>query len=497
MAFLWGRLFGIIALEESEHIWSRPVNLSISTRLGLGFGVLILLILGFGSFVLHQMSELEKQSRILLQHPFTVVRALDTVAVNIVKIHREMKDLANVVQPDQVRFHLSRVDAYEKEALQQLELVRSKFLGDKIEVEQVHQALMDWRPIREDVVRLRLAGDRTAADVVTRGVGARHTVLLESELLDLRRFAGTKADETLVNVESVTSESREIIGAVLVLAAFLGVAIAVPIARSIRNPLVRLDHAVARVSEGDMEQQVAVQSRDELGRLSLAFNSMVTRIRENTQEIQRKSEENERLLLNILPAPVAQRLKRESGVIAEHFEHVSVLFADIVGFAKLSQELTANEMVEWLNEVYSAFDAFVVSRGVEKIRTIGDNYMVASGVPFAREDHAVAITDLALDMIGFIETMRPVGDHTLSFRVGINSGSAVGGVIGTHKFQYDIWGDSVNTAARMESHGQPGRIHVSHETYLLIKDAFECEPRGGIAVKSKGLMETWFVCGRR
>ena len=215
------------------------------------------------------------------------------------------------------------------------------------------------------------------------------------------------------------------------------------------------------------------------------------------RELDEERAESERLLLNILPKPIALQLKEKPGVIAERFDHVSVLFADIVGFTPLSQELSAEAMVEWLNGVYSAFDAFVVGRGVEKIRTIGDNYMVASGVPFPRSDHASAITDLALDMIGFIETMKPVGRHKPTFRIGINSGSAVGGVIGTHKFQYDIWGDSVNTAARMESHGQPGRIHVSRETYELIKDEFDCESEGVIPVKGKGDMRTWFVTGRR
>ncbi len=214
-------------------------------------------------------------------------------------------------------------------------------------------------------------------------------------------------------------------------------------------------------------------------------------------ELDEERAESERLLLNILPAPIAERLKEGPGVIAERFDHVSVLFADIVGFTPLSQELSADEMVEWLNGVYSAFDAFVVKRGVEKIRTIGDNYMVASGVPFPRQDHAQAVTELALDMIGFIETMEPVGKHKPTFRIGINSGSVVGGVIGTHKFQYDIWGDSVNTAARMESHGAPGRIHVSDQTYSLIKDNFECELHGVIPVKGKGDMQTWFVLGRR
>jgi class 3 adenylate cyclase len=207
--------------------------------------------------------------------------------------------------------------------------------------------------------------------------------------------------------------------------------------------------------------------------------------------------ESERLLLNILPEPVAQRLKTEPGIIADRYESASVLFADIVGFTPLSETLTAEEMVEWLNEVYSEFDALVQKHGVEKIRTIGDGYMVAAGVPFPREDHAAAITRLALDIKSYFEALPPVHGHTANFRIGINSGPLVGGVIGTHKFQYDLWGDAVNTAARMESHGVPGRIQITAATHALIKDQFSCEPRGPIEVKGKGEMETWFVVGER
>ncbi len=207
--------------------------------------------------------------------------------------------------------------------------------------------------------------------------------------------------------------------------------------------------------------------------------------------------ESERLLLNILPEPVAQRLKTEPGVIADRYESASVLFADIVGFTPLSETLSAEEMVEWLNEVYSAFDAFVQDRAVEKIRTIGDGYMVAAGVPFPRDDHAAALTRLALDIKVYFEALPPVHGHTADFRIGINSGPVVAGVIGTHKFQYDLWGDAVNTAARMESHGVPGRIQITAATHELIKDQFSCEPRGPIEVKGKEAMETWFVLGER
>jgi class 3 adenylate cyclase len=205
--------------------------------------------------------------------------------------------------------------------------------------------------------------------------------------------------------------------------------------------------------------------------------------------------ESERLLLNILPAPIAERLKTDSGVIADRFDSVSVLFSDIVGFTPLAESLSPEEMVEWLNDVYSEFDSLVQKHEVEKIRTIGDGYMAAAGVPFDREDHARALVLLAMDMKAHFEILPPIQGQRASFRIGISSGPVVGGVIGTHKFQYDIWGDTVNTASRMESHGVPGRIHISAATHQLIQDDFRCEARAPIEVKGKGMMNTWFVEG--
>jgi adenylate cyclase len=210
-------------------------------------------------------------------------------------------------------------------------------------------------------------------------------------------------------------------------------------------------------------------------------------------ELDEEKSESERLLLNILPGAIAQRLKTEPGIIADRFDSVSVLFSDIVGFTPLAETLSAQQMVEWLNEVYSVFDALVQAHDVEKIRTIGDGYMVAAGVPFPRDDHAGALARLALDMKAHFATLPPVSGRRVSFRIGISSGPVVGGVIGTHKFQYDIWGDTVNTAARMESQGVPGRIQISAATHELISDGFICESRGAIEIKGKGEMETWFV----
>ena len=204
-------------------------------------------------------------------------------------------------------------------------------------------------------------------------------------------------------------------------------------------------------------------------------------------------QKSETLLLNILPKEIAAILKNESRTIAEHYQEASVLFADMVGFTPLSAQLPPVEMVELLNEVFSFFDSLLDKYGVEKIRTIGDSYMVASGVPRGRPDHAQALARMALDMRDYISEHTFLNGHRVSFRIGINSGSMIAGVIGRRKFVYDVWGDAVNIASRMESHGLGGAVQITQTTYELIKDEFVCEPRGSVNVKGKGEMEVWLV----
>jgi len=204
-------------------------------------------------------------------------------------------------------------------------------------------------------------------------------------------------------------------------------------------------------------------------------------------------EKSEALLLNILPKEIAAILKNESRTIADHYDEASVLFADMVGFTPLSAQLPPVEMIELLNEVFSFFDSLLDKYGVEKIRTIGDSYMVASGVPRGRPDHAQALARMALEMRDYISTHTFRNRQRVSFRIGINSGSMIAGVIGRRKFVYDVWGDAVNVASRMESHGLGGAVQITQTTYELIKDEFVCEPRGTVNVKGKGEMEVWLV----
>jgi guanylate cyclase len=211
----------------------------------------------------------------------------------------------------------------------------------------------------------------------------------------------------------------------------------------------------------------------------------------------REQERSEQLLLNVLPREIAPRLKAGESPIADAYEDATVLYADIVGSTALAERLDAKQLVALLNTIFSRFDLLAERHGVEKIRTIGDNYMCVAGVPRRRADHAQAMARMALGICAYLDELRAGGEDRIDFRIGMNSGPCVGGVIGLRKFVFDIWGDSVNTASRMESHGLPGRIHLSDATYELIRDEFNCEPRGTIEVKGKGPMRTWFLLGER
>ena len=203
----------------------------------------------------------------------------------------------------------------------------------------------------------------------------------------------------------------------------------------------------------------------------------------------------ENLLLNILPRSIADRLKAESQPIADQFGSASILFADVVDFTPWSERLTPDEVVGCLDHLFSHFDALAERYELEKIKTIGDCYMVAAGVPEPRADHARALAFMALDMHEAMRAEGEAGPLGLELRIGINSGPVVAGVIGRKRFLYDLWGDAVNTASRMESYGTPGRIQITRATYELLAGDFDCESRGTIAVKGKGEVETWYLVG--
>jgi adenylate cyclase len=200
-------------------------------------------------------------------------------------------------------------------------------------------------------------------------------------------------------------------------------------------------------------------------------------------------------LLNVLPKEIAAELKSHGRRVARTYEEATILFLDLVGFTQITAGQDAGATAEMLNAIFTEFDQLALEHGVEKIKTIGDCYMAAAGVPVPRPDHARAAVALALALCDALERCSHRLGVPLGFRAGIHSGPVSAGVIGLRKFAFDVWGDTVNTASRLESHGVPGRVQISGATYLQVSDAFECEPRGTIELKGKGPIEAWLVVG--
>jgi class 3 adenylate cyclase len=288
--------------------------------------------------------------------------------------------------------------------------------------------------------------------------------------------------------------------AVVALALLVSITLGTILTRSIHA----LSDTVKRFADKDFNARTDITSRDEIGALGKSFNEMAETIQEHsenleglvqerTKELSAEKATSERLLLNVLPAPIADRLKHGESVIVDRFDAVSVLFADIVGFTTLSSRTSPELLVKLLNELFSMFDRLAEQHGLEKIKTIGDAYMVVAGIPQPVADHATAIAHMALDMQKAIADYAAREKTELSIRIGIHTGSVVAGVIGTKKFIYDLWGDTVNTASRMESTGLPGRIQVSEPTAQLLREQFDLDERGPIEVKGKGMMTTYLL----
>ena len=273
-----------------------------------------------------------------------------------------------------------------------------------------------------------------------------------------------------------------------------------PIMRALRGENVRTEDVEIRTGNKIIPvESWATPIYDSLGDISygiIAFTDITER-KQAEDALREEQEKSEKLLLNILPKAIAERLKKNETTIAEYFPEVTVLFADIVGFTHLATVMPPIDLVELLNKIFSGFDVLCDRHGLEKIKTIGDAYMVVGGLPAPRADHAEAIAQMALDMQTEIARFNASNRKYFSIRVGIHSGPVVAGVIGIKKFIYDLWGDTVNLASRMESHGLSWRIQVSETTYKLLEHKYLFQERGIIDVKGKGGMKTYLLVGKK
>ena len=265
------------------------------------------------------------------------------------------------------------------------------------------------------------------------------------------------------------------------------------LSRSLHGPLRDHTAGVERFAAGDYAASVRVRTKDEIGKLCSAFNGMVGELREKSAVIENKNRENEQLLLNVLPAPIASRLRGGELNIADGFDNITVAFADIVDFTHLSSGMPPARLVELLNGLFSRFDEAALELGVEKIKTVGDAYMVVCGLPAPVSDHVRRVLRMAIRMVYITREHALDNKVAIKLRVGVNSGPVVAGVIGKSKYIYDLWGDTVNVASRMESTGLPDTIQVTRPVYEALKDEFDLESRGLVEVKGKGSVEAWIL----
>jgi adenylate cyclase len=299
-----------------------------------------------------------------------------------------------------------------------------------------------------------------------------------------------------------------IAGLVVIISLFVTLVTILVLERVLINPLLHLrDDLLAAgdavSQEGNPEfYSLTLQRQDELGDVAKAFGQMFHRVQHEIQERKQvevallKEQANaERLLLNILPSSIVDQLKQASGAIASRFDEATILFADIVDFTGLSTRLSPTDLVSLLNDIFSRFDCIADRLGLEKIKTIGDAYMVVGGLPIPCDDHATRVMAMALEMLQAIEEFQRDDGQPFCLRIGINTGPVVAGVIGIKKFSYDLWGDAVNIANRMESHGVANHIQVSATTYHHLKDRYDFESRGEIHIKGRGNMEAFLYRG--
>ncbi|VXD23802.1 adenylate/guanylate cyclase domain-containing protein [Planktothrix paucivesiculata] len=302
-----------------------------------------------------------------------------------------------------------------------------------------------------------------------------------------------------------------IAGLVLIISVFVTSATLFVLGKNVILPIIKLRLDLIEAGKAIVDNKPVprfysslTERNDELGDVIVTFKTMFEKIYQATlernqaeAELRLEKDKSEKLLLNILPLAIAEKLKKNQGCIADRFEETTILFADLTDFTGISSRSSPTQIVTILNEIFSEFDRLADKYELEKIKTIGDAYMVAGGIPIPKSNHATAIAEMALEMQQIIQTFRYNDSQLLNLRIGINTGPVVAGVIGLKKFSYDLWGDAVNIASRMESQGLPGQIQVSHTTYQKIKDSYLLEERGIITIKGKGEMRTYWLMGKQ
>jgi len=357
------------------------------------------------------------------------------------------------------------------------------------------------RELLEQMAELhKLTGShQEALTVYKRFIALRDSIVNTESLLNIAKmqakYESDRKDQEIQLLNKTQEVQRLMVNSLAVGIAFL-VMLSMVLVRMYRQ---------RKRSEQDLRKKNEEITRQQqiLAEQSVEIEMTNATLQEKNVELEAANERSEQLLLNVLPEPIAQRLKSGERTIADYYDSVTVLFADIAGFTQVSANITPERLVEGLNTLFVGFDALARKYGLEKIKTIGDAYMIAGGLPERSHDHCERVAMFALEILHLSHvsnssTLATTEHHSgIELRIGIHTGSAVAGVIGTSKFTYDIWGDTVNTASRMETHGLAGKIHTSDAVFAKLKERFIFEERGLLDVKGKGMMNTYFLLGKR
>ncbi len=331
------------------------------------------------------------------------------------------------------------------------------------------------------------------------------------KLLPLLQADETKEVEAATaNFDAVTALTERMTLIIFGISTIIAIFVAFRVSRYLTRGLNKLKEGTASIGQGNLDQRIAIRSKDELGDVASAFNDMTgnllsaralltesnTQLERRNQEIDQQREKTESLLLNILPAQIAEELQLKGKVEPKYFEDVTILFADIVGFTLSTETLAAEDLVYLLHDYFTAFDNITKRYGLEKLKTIGDNYMCAGGIPVRSPSHPVNVVMAAFEMIKAVQDRaHPEALAQWSIRIGIHTGPVIAGVVGIDKFAFDVWGDTVNFASRIETNAAPNRINLSERTYSRVKDFFLCEHRGKIATKEMKEVDMYFANG--
>ncbi len=480
--------------------------MTIRRKLGFSFGAILAL---FGlTLVIYFWSATERSRTVdTLRLAISRQSLLATVSQDLHNVHQQITLLSGVTgeagevcpSPDEQKAFAAQLDGISKK-LGQLESQTEP--ADRAEIQELRSTFellaRSWKVYYQNfgvnqnaaVMELALRADPLSEKVLK---------LLVPHLQEAEERRVDRAKAESAKVSRIVDRITVIIFFVSLLMALI---IAVRVSRHLTRAISELILGTSVLSVGQLDHRIVVRSDDELGQLGSSFNEMASslaaaqeRVQQRTQEIEREKRISEKLLLNILPAAVAEELQAKGSVSPKYFEDVTMMFTDFVGFTKASEKLAVEDLVHLLHDFFTNFDQVIKKYGLEKLKTIGDSYMCAGGIPTKHSSHPV---DTVLAAFEILEVIARSNEQTRSpwgIRIGIHTGPVAAGVVGIDKFAFDVWGDTVNFAARLQAAGQPNRINISENTYRRVKDFFECEYRGKIETKEKKEFEMYFVNG--